>query len=141
MTEFTPLQSLFGGVLIGLSVVLLMAFHGRVAGMTGILSAVLVGEGGRGWRLAFLAGAIAAPFLLTHLLGATIPFDSPTPRFWIVVSGLLVGVGVSFGGGCTSGHGICGNARLSPRSIVATLTFMATTAITVYVIRHLIGGF
>lgn len=141
MTEFTPLQSLLGGGLIGLSAVLLMAFHGRIAGMTGILSGVLPGADSRGWRLAFLLGAIAAPLLLVALNAVAIPFDSPAPWFWIVVSGLVVGMGVTFGGGCTSGHGVCGNARLSPRSIVATLTFMLTAGATVYVIRHMIGGF
>ncbi|MFO1164418.1 MAG: YeeE/YedE family protein [Paracoccus sp. (in: a-proteobacteria)] len=138
MTEFTPLQSAFGGALIGLSAVLLMALLGRVAGMTGILSGAIFGPD-RGWRLAFLAGAIAAPILM-GALGAGIAFDSPVPRPFLVLGGLLVGIGVSYGGGCTSGHGVCGNARLSPRSLVATLTFMLSAGITVYVIRHLIGG-
>ncbi|MCK9554148.1 YeeE/YedE family protein [Aquamicrobium sp.] len=141
MTEFTPVQSLFGGALIGLSAVLLMAFHGRIAGMTGLLAGLLPGISDRGWRLAFLAGAVVAPLLIVNLLGFGIGFQSETPLPWIVISGLVVGVGVTFGSGCTSGHGICGNARLSPRSIVATLTFMLTTGITVYVIRHLLGGF
>ena len=141
MTAFTPLQSLLGGALIGLSAVFLMAVHGRIAGMTGVLAGLLPGAESRGWRLAFLAGAIAAPALLLALTPLQVPFASPTPSFWIVVSGLLVGIGVTFGGGCTSDHGICGNARLSPRSLVATLTFMLTTGLTIYVIRHLIGGF
>lgn len=138
MTEFTPLQSAFGGALIGLSAVLLMALLGRVAGMTGILSGAIFGPD-RGWRLAFLAGAIAAPILM-GALGAGIAFDSPVPRPFLVLGGLLVGIGVSYGGGCTSGHGVCGNARLSPRSLVATVIFMLSAGITVYVIRHLIGG-
>lgn len=138
MTEFTPLQSAFGGALIGLSAVLLMALLGRVAGMTGILSGAIFSPD-RGWRLAFLAGAIAAPILM-GALGAGIAFDSPVPRPFLVLGGLLVGIGVSYGGGCTSGHGVCGNARLSPRSLVATVTFMLSAGITVYVIRHLIGG-
>lgn len=141
MTEFTPLQSLLGGGLIGLSAVLLMAFHGRIAGMTGVLAGLLPGTDSRGWRIAFLIGAIAAPALIVALAGFDIPFESTTPLPWIVVSGLIVGSGVTFGSGCTSGHGICGNARLSPRSIIATLTFMLTTGATVYVIRHLFGGF
>ncbi len=141
MTDFTPFQSLFGGALIGLSAVLLMAVHGRIAGMTGVLAGLLPGAESREWRLAFLAGAVAAPALALTLTSMEVPFDSPTPTVWIAISGLLVGVGVTIGGGCTSGHGICGNARLSPRSLVATLTFMLTTALTVYVIRHLIGGF
>lgn len=141
MTSFTPLQSLLGGGLIGLAAVLLMAFHGRIAGMTGILAGLLPGTEDRGWRIAFLIGAIAAPALILLLTNLDIPFQSTTPLPWIVISGLVVGIGVTFGGGCTSGHGICGNARLSPRSIIATLTFMLTTGLTVYVTRHLIGGF
>lgn len=141
MTQFTPLQSLLGGALIGLSAVLLMAFHGRIAGMSGILAGLLPGAESRSWRLAFLAGAVAAPFLIIMLTGAEIPFHSETPLVWTIASGLIVGIGVTFGGGCTSGHGICGNARLSRRSIVATITFMITTGVTVYVLRHLLGGF
>ncbi|WP_112311549.1 YeeE/YedE family protein [Pseudogemmobacter bohemicus] len=138
MTEFTPWASLAGGALIGLAVVLLMALHGRIAGMTGVLTGVLTGE--RGWRLAFLAGAVLAPLLITRVLGAEVPFASPAGWPWILVSGLLVGIGVTFGGGCTSGHGICGNARLSKRSILATICFMLSAGVTVYGIRHLIGG-
>ncbi|WP_199259939.1 YeeE/YedE family protein [Paracoccus binzhouensis] len=144
MTAFTPLQSTLGGALIGLAAVLLMALIGRVAGMTGIVSGLLPGgEGqgaqGRGWRAAFLLGAAAAPALMLAL-GAPVPFDNPVPRPLLVLGGLLVGIGVTYGGGCTSGHGVCGNARLSPRSLVATLTFMLTAFATVYVIRHVIGG-
>lgn len=142
MTEFTPIQSFLGGGLVGLAAVLLMALHGRIAGMTGILGGLLPGDSdSRGWRLAFLAGAVLAPFLLVNIGGANIEFLSVTPPFWLSVSGLLVGIGVTYGGGCTSGHGICGNARLQPRSIVATLSFMVSTGVTVYVIRHLLGGF
>ncbi|MGI6244544.1 MAG: YeeE/YedE family protein [Pseudochelatococcus sp.] len=141
MTEFTPWLSLAGGVLIGLSAVLLMALHGRIAGITGILSGLLPpGAGDRAWRAAFLAGAVIAPALIAAVSGRAIPFESPTPAVWLAIGGLIVGVGVHFGGGCTSGHGVCGMARLSRRSIVATLTFMASTALTVFVIRHVIGG-
>lgn len=145
MTVFTPLQSALGGALIGLAAVLLMALIGRVAGMTGIIAGLLPGDGdqgrqGRGWRAAFLLGAVAAPALMLAL-GAPVPFDSPVPRPLLVLGGLMVGIGVTYGGGCTSGHGVCGNARLSPRSLVATLTFMLTAFATVYVIRHVIGGF
>ena len=138
MTEFTPVQSLLGGGLIGLAAVLLMALHGRIAGMTGILAGALAPGGG--WRLAFLAGAVAAPLLLVRLGGVEIGFDSPVPLGWTALSGLLVGIGVSYGGGCTSGHGVCGLSRLSLRSLVAVPTFMATAAITVFVIRHVIGA-
>jgi len=141
MTEFTPWLSLFGGSLIGLAAVLLMAFHGRIAGMTGILSGlVLPFSKDWDWRAAFLVGAIGAPALIVATTGYTIPFESPTPAPLLVAGGLIVGAGVYFGAGCTSGHGVCGVARAAPRSIVATLTFMATTAITVFVIRHLVGG-
>lgn len=142
MTDFTPLTSLAGGALIGAAAVLLMAFHGRIAGMTGILTGLIPPVAPDwGWRAAFLAGAIAAPALITLAMGDVIAFSSDVPTLWLVIGGLIVGVGVYFGSGCTSGHGICGMARLSPRSIVATLVFMATTAATVFVIRHVIGGF
>lgn len=141
MTEFTPWLSLLGGSLIGLAAVLLMAFHGRIAGMTGILSALVPPlSSDWGWRAAFIVGAIGAPALIVSLTGYTIPFESPTPASWLIIGGLIAGAGAYFGSGCTSGHGVCGMARVSPRSIVATLTFMASTAITVFVIRHVIGG-
>lgn len=139
-TEFTPWMSLAGGVLIGISATLLMALHGRIAGMTGILTGLLppISTDWQ-WRLSFLVGAIAAPALYV-LAGGTIAFAVPVSTLAMVVSGLIVGVGVYFGSGCTSGHGVCGMARLSPRSIVATLSFMAGSFATVYVIRHVMGG-
>ncbi|MDH4991504.1 YeeE/YedE family protein [Aquamicrobium lusatiense] len=141
MTEFTPITSLAGGALIGLAAVLLMALHGRIAGISGIVGGILPPVATDwGWRAAFLAGAIAAPALIIALTGHDIAFASTTPTFWLIVSGLIVGVGVTLGSGCTSGHGVCGIARLSVRSIAATLTFMATTGITVYVVRHIVGG-
>ncbi|MCD7059356.1 YeeE/YedE family protein [Pelagibacterium xiamenense] len=141
MTEFTPLLSLAGGALIGLAAVLLMALHGRIAGMTGILTAVIPPlSPDWGWRAAFLAGAIAAPVLLGAVFGDVVGFSSPVPASWLIAGGLVVGVGVYFGSGCTSGHGVCGIARLSPRSIAATAVFMVATAITVFVIRHVLGG-
>ncbi|WP_306119538.1 MULTISPECIES: YeeE/YedE family protein [unclassified Roseitalea] len=139
ITEFTPWMSLFGGALIGLAAVLLMAFHGRIAGMTGIFGGVLppVGDDWQ-WRAAFLAGAIIAPaaFLLA---GGAIDFAVPVPVWAMVVGGLIVGAGASIGSGCTSGHGVCGMARISKRSIVATVTFMVTTGITVYIMRHVLS--
>lgn len=140
-TSFTPIQALLGGSLIGLAAVGLMALHGRVAGMTGILTGVFLRKGDWDWRIAFLLGAIAAPVVILLLTGTSLPLQAELPSWAIVVGGLLVGVGVTFGGGCTSGHGVCGIARLSPRSIAATLTFMATTFITVFVIRHVLGSF
>lgn len=140
-TDFTPIAALSGGALIGLATVALMAFHGRIAGMTGILTGLLppvVADWG--WRAAFILGAIAGPLLLTLAFGHDVTFASPTPDLWLIPGGLIVGVGVYFGSGCTSGHGVCGLARLSPRSVVATLTFMGTTAATVFVVRHLLGG-
>lgn len=139
MTEFTPWASLGGGVLIGIAAILLMAIHGRIAGMTGILSGIIPPVGTDwSWRLAFLVGAIAAPLIYT-LLGGTIPFAVPVSTGALVIGGLIVGVGVFYGSGCTSGHGVCGMARLSPRSIVATMVFMIATFITVFVTRHILG--
>ena len=140
MTEFTPYYSLLGGVLIGLAATLLMAFHGRIAGMTGILQGVLPPlSADWQWRAAFLAGAIAAPFVFTNL-GGTIEFAVPVATLPMIIGGFIVGAGVYFGSGCTSGHGVCGMARLSPRSIAATTIFMIAAFITVYVTRHVIGG-
>ena len=140
MTDFTPLQSLIGGALIGLSAVLLMRFHGRIAGMTGILSGVVPPLAPDWpWRAAFLAGAIVAPLLIL-LAGGEIAFSVPVSTGALVIGGVLVGIGVHFGNGCPSGHGVCGIARLSPRSLVAVPTFMATAFITVYVIRHVVAG-
>ena len=140
ITNFTPYASLIGGILIGLAAVILMAFNGRIAGMTAMLGGVLEPKTPDSpWRLAFLAGAIAAPLVAT-LLGAEFSFASPTTGVVLAIGGVIVGVGVTYGSGCTSGHGVCGLARLSPRSLVATLTFMATTFATVTLIRHGFGG-
>ena len=140
MTDFTPIQSLIGGMMIGLSAVFLMALHGRVAGMTGILTGIIPPAASDWpWRTAFLAGAIVAPVIYLAA-GGVIPFDVPVSTAALVLGGLLVGIGVHFGNGCPSGHGICGLARLSPRSLAAVLTFMLTAVVTVFVVRHVIGG-
>ena len=140
ITDFTPYASLFGGILIGLGAVILMAFNGRIAGMTAMMGGVLEPKSPDSpWRLAFLAGAIAAPLIAT-LLGAEFSFASPTTGVVLALGGVIVGIGVTYGSGCTSGHGVCGLARLSPRSLVATLTFMVTTFATVTLIRHGFGG-
>lgn len=140
ITTFTPYAALLGGTLIGISAVLLMLLNGRIAGMTAMLDGVLSPKSPDSpWRLAFMAGAILAPLLAT-LFGAEFSFQSPTTGPLLALGGVIVGVGVTFGSGCTSGHGVCGIARLSPRSIVATLTFMASTFITVAIMRHVIGG-
>ena len=140
MTDFTPIQSLIGGMMIGLSAVFLMALHGRVAGMTGILTGIIPPAAPDWpWRAAFLAGAIVAPVIYLAA-GGVIPFDVPVSTAALVLGGLLVGIGVHFGNGCPSGHGICGLARLSPRSLAAVLTFMLTAFATVFVVRDVIGG-
>ena len=117
-----------------------MALHGRVAGMTGILTGVIppVASDWR-WRAAFLAGAIVAPVIYLAA-GGVIPFEVPVSTGALVFGGLLVGIGVHFGNGCPSGHGICGLARFSPRSLAAVVTFMLTAFVTVFVVRHVIGG-
>jgi len=139
MAPFDPVSALIGGALIGLAAVLLMLLNGRIAGVSGILGEALTG-GDRGWRLAFLAGLIGAPLLL----GAV---GRPAPTPWmpssltiVIAAGLLVGFGTRLGGGCTSGHGVCGIARFSPRSITATLVFMTTAMAVVAIMRHGFGG-
>ncbi len=141
-TAFTPYAALLGGVLIGLASVALMLFHGRIMGATGILAGVLFPAGARdwGWRVMILLGMISAPAFYFLLAGQMPPIQSVANVPWQVLGGFLVGIGVTVGSGCTSGHGVCGMARLSRRSIAATLTFMATTALTVYVMRHVLGG-
>lgn len=140
-TEFTPFMSLGGGALIGLSAVLLMALHGRILGATGILGGLMrFGDPGDWWlRAVLLAGMVSAPVLILATTGYRPALDIPVSATAIVLGGLIVGVGVSYGGGCTSGHGVCGNARLSRRSIAATLSFMAAAFVTVFVTRHVMG--
>jgi len=140
MTDFTPISSTIGGALIGASALLLWLTLGRVAGISGILGGLAGATAeDRGWRIAFLAGLVGAPLLVALLLGAPQAEIAAGPAL-LVAAGLLVGFGTRLGGGCTSGHGVCGIARLSPRSIVATLVFMATAGVTVFVTRHVIGG-
>ena len=123
ITEFTPWQSLIGGALIGLSAVLLMALHGRIAGMTAIIGGVLPPlSSDWQWRAAFLVGAIVAP-LVFLAAGGEIGFAVPPSTGMLIAGGFIVGIGVTYGSGCTSGHGVCGMARLSPRSIAATAVF------------------
>ena len=141
-TVFTPLQSLGGGALIGIASVLLMATMGRVMGATGILAGILQPEhlADWSWRAAVLVGMISGPIAVMLLTGEFPAVQVPVSTTMLVVGGFIVGIGVTFGAGCTSGHGVCGMARLSPRSFTATITFMITTAITVYVIRHVLGA-
>ncbi len=141
-TDFTPLAALAGGALIGAASVLLMALNGRIMGATGILAATVFDRrrGDLDWRIALLAGMVSAPALMWAVTGAGPVIEVPVSAAAMLIGGVLVGIGVTFGSGCTSGHGVCGMARLSRRSIAATATFMATTFATVYVARHLIGG-
>ena len=138
-SHFTPWASLGGGVLIGIAAAMLVLLNGRVAGISGIVGGLLVPRRGEtAWRLAFVAGLLLSPLLMVFL------GSNPAPRIdagfgTLLVAGLLVGIGTSYGSGCTSGHGVCGLARLSPRSLVATLAFMAAGFFTVYVVRHLWG--
>jgi uncharacterized membrane protein YedE/YeeE len=141
MANFTPISAAIGGALIGLAALLLMLATGRIAGISGIFGGLIgLATPDRGWRLAFIAGLIVAP-LTAGLAGY--PLAEPQmPTSWsvIVVAGLLVGFGTRLGGGCTSGHGVCGVARLSPRSIIATMIFMAVAVDVVAVTRHVLGG-
>ncbi|SHM77164.1 hypothetical protein SAMN05443432_11610 [Roseovarius litoreus] len=141
-TAFTPWASLAGGVLIGVASTLLMLFVGRVMGATGVLAGMFQPSSGSdfAWRAALLAGMATGPAIVWLLSGEMPAVDVPISAIALVIGGLVVGVGVTFGSGCTSGHGVCGMARLSPRSIVATLTFMAFTFATVFIIRHVIGA-
>ena len=141
--EFTPWASLAGGLLIGLSAALLIALLGRVAGISGITGALLQMPTWSavkqwGWRLAFIAGMVAAP-LVWQLFAPLPAMEMPSNPVVIIVAGLLVGFGTRMGSGCTSGHGVCGLSRLSMRSLAATLTFIATGAVTVFVMRHVFG--
>jgi uncharacterized membrane protein YedE/YeeE len=129
-----------GGILIGTSAVMLMALSGRIAGISGIVGGLLPPRpaSDRSWRLAFIAGLIAAPLLLRAATGDD-RIGAPTVGLGVLmVAGLLVGIGTALGGGCTSGHGICGISRLSPRSIVAVCVFMAVAVLTLFVVRHVI---
>jgi len=141
MANFTPVSAAIGGALIGLAAALLMLTAGRIAGISGIFGGCLaVGTSDKGWRLAFIAGLILAP-LSAMLIGFPVPVpDMPASWVVVVVAGLLVGFGTRIGGGCTSGHGICGIARLSPRSIAATGIFMGVAIMVVALTRHVLGG-
>jgi len=137
---FTPWQSAIGGVVIGIAAALLVLVNGRVAGISGIVGGLLQPRrGDLAWRTAFLGGLLLAPLAYAAFgLKAAITIDAGYPT--LIVAGLLVGIGTRYAGGCTSGHGVCGISRLSPRSLVATLTFMIAGVVTVYVVRHLIAG-
>ena len=142
VTEFTPLASTLGGALIGVSAVMLMALNGRIAGISGIVGRLLPPYAGADplGAACIVLGLIASPLLYQAATGAPVVQTVSDQGGLMAVAGLLVGFGTSTGGGCTSGHGVCGIARLSPRSVLATAIFMATGFVTVYVMRHVIGG-
>jgi uncharacterized protein len=140
MSTFTLLQSLIGGLLIGFSTLLLIRWLGQIAGISGIVGQLWsAGAGDRAWRFAFVAGLLVAPLLyalFTPLPAMQIVTSTP----WLIASGLLVGFGTRLGSGCTSGHGVCGLSRLSLRSLVATLTFMLTAMLVVWLVRHVLAA-
>jgi hypothetical protein len=141
MTEFTPFTAVLGGLALGLSAVVLLVANGRIAGISGILGNSLWPATGekRAWRIAFLAG-LPIGAAVVGLLRGGLPVQIVTSPPALVVAGLLVGFGTRLGSGCTSGHGICGLSRLSRRSLAATATFMAVGGVTVFVVRHVLGG-
>lgn len=136
---FTPLSALLGGLLIGIAAAVLVLFNGRIAGISGIVGGLLRPQSRDiGWRLAFVLGLLVSPAI--YRLVAAAPWPQ-VDAGWalVIVAGLLVGIGTRYGSGCTSGHGVCGVSRLSPRSVTATLIFMVTAFLTVFVTRHLLG--
>jgi hypothetical protein len=140
-TEFTPLSALAGGALIGLATALLLLANGRIAGISGILGgAAGPADANTGWRVAFIAGLLLGALAVTRLAPATgeVALQASIPI--LIVGGLLVGIGTRLGNGCTSGHGVCGLARGSRRSIVATAVFFAVALLTVFIVRHVVGG-
>jgi hypothetical protein len=137
--HFTPWSSLAGGLLIGAAAAAFILFNGRIAGISGILGGLLRPSGGDvGWRIAFLLGLVGAP--LAYALFAALPTATVAAgELTLIAAGLLVGVGTRYGAGCTSGHGVCGLSRQSPRSLAATAAFMLAGFATVFVVRHLLG--
>ena len=137
--NFTPWSAAIGGAVIGLAAALLVLVNGRVAGISGIVGGMLHPQADDfAWRLAFVAGLLLAP--VVYAMGAAFPSATIAASYPVlIVAGLLVGIGTRFAGGCTSGHGVCGLSRLSPRSLVATLAFMAAGFVTVFVVRHAIA--
>ena len=137
--HFTPLAALAGGVLIGIAAAMFVLLNGRIAGISGVLGGLLRPfTGDSAWRIAFVLGLVGAP--LVYLLFAALPKPQIDAGYGaLILAGLLVGAGTRYGSGCTSGHGVCGLSRLSPRSLVATAAFMGAGFVTVFVTRHLLG--
>lgn len=134
--SFTPFSALAGGMFIGLAVAILLMITGRIAGISGIVGGVIsLHKGDIAWRLTFIGGLLLAPWLWQVFEELPV-MHIETSHAWLALAGLAVGVGTRYGSGCTSGHGVCGLSRLSPRSIIATLLFMTTGMIVVYVVRH-----
>ena len=139
--SFTPIPSLLGGIILGVAAALYVLLHGRILGISGIVSGLLHPKlADSAWRLGLVLGLISAPFLAALFFGIIPVVEIDSGWLAIVIAGLLVGFGAQYGSGCTSGHGICGLSRLSPRSLVATLAFMSAGFVMVFIIRHMIGG-
>ncbi len=141
MEHFTPLASSIGGILIGLGAAIMLVFNGRIAGISGIFEGVVLpDEGAFDWKTAFVGGLLVGGGIMFVFVPEWFAVGIERSMFGFIVAGLLVGFGTRLGNGCTSGHGVCGLSRMSRRSVVATLTFMAAGIATVYVTRHLMGG-
>jgi uncharacterized protein len=139
--SFTPIPSLLGGIILGVAAALYVLFHGRILGISGIISGLLHPKSGdRAWRMALILGLLTAPLLAALFFEIRPIVEVEADWLAVVIAGLLVGFGTQYGSGCTSGHGICGLSRLSPRSLVATVSFMITGFVIVFVLRHVIGG-
>ena len=139
--SFTPIPALLGGMILGSAAALYVFLHGRILGISGIVSGLIhPQQGDRSWRIVLILGLLTAPLLAALFFGIRPIVQVDADWIAVALAGLLVGFGSQYGSGCTSGHGICGLSRLSPRSLVATLSFMGAGFLTVYVLRHLIGG-
>jgi len=139
--SFTPIPSLLGGIILGVAAALYVLFHGRILGISGIISGLLHPKSGdRAWRMALILGLLTAPLLAALFFEIHPIVEVEADWLAVVIAGLLVGFGTQYGSGCTSGHGICGLSRLSPRSLVATVSFMTAGFLIVFVLRHVIGG-
>lgn len=139
--NFDPINAYIGGLMLGVSAMMLYLMRGDVAGINGMLTGIIKPiKGEVSWRVLFLVGLVLGGLLYRGYGTALTVLEPAVEGYWVVIAGLLVGIGATFGSGCTSGHGICGIARWSIRSIIATVTFMATAVATVFVIRHVIGG-
>jgi uncharacterized membrane protein YedE/YeeE len=141
MESFTPIASTIGGVMIGIAAAGLLMFHGRIAGISGIAGGIFRrGQGDVAWRAMFLVGLFSAGVVWSYFRPLDYRFEIERSTLALIVAGLTVGIGTQLGSGCTSGHGVCGIGRLSKRSTVATITFMATAAVTVFIVNEVLGG-